>query len=726
MNKKLLLLISFFLSTAFWIFSTSSFAAISSIGFWRQQLPKLAIPSAATNTPVGVCSTAITVRTQNASGVNTNVTSNLTVNLATTAGLTFYSDENCSTAITSIVVPTGSSYNYIYVMKAATGSETITISAAGYTSYSQSATGSTNAFVWTGGGGNALWATGANWSGGAAPGASNEALFDGTCSANCSPTIAANISIKGIRIKSGYTGTITQNSGVTITLDTAGWVQADGTFAGGDSNFILWGGFYLSGGTFTSTSGTMSVYRKFTIANSPTFNHNSGTVNFGTAQVDDGISGTDAIGFYDVNFVGNGSSAALALNSIINAAGSVVLVDVGYGSSLVGTGTVRISQNLTIQGASWGVGNTVVFKMVGTGTITGSGAGSAISSLTIDTLGTTTFATTGSLDIAGDFLYLAGTVITTGSTVRFVGSNQAINSGAVIFQNVVFLNRYNAYITFTLTGTMTVAGDLTYSCSGYSAAVNSGTIDVSGNFYLIGSDFSGGTTLVRMVGTGTIYGTNSGSASGPLEIATAGTITFSNAANLDIRGNFTYTSGTVVTTGSTVRFVAIPVTVNSGAMSFNNLTFYQGLTSNNTITGTVKVDGNLSFNGLSYWPTSNGGTIEVLGNLSVAGTWGGGTTAIVAKGAGVKTVTRANSAYFPGTNITVNNAATVLTLASNWTLNTTQGIDVTAGSVDVAGYALSMKTLALNGNTLTKNGGTVTVNGSVIGTGSLYGGTVDP
>jgi hypothetical protein len=46
--------------------------------------------------------------------------------------------------------------------------------------------------------------------------------------------------------------------------------------------------------------------------------------------------------------------------------------------------------------------------------------------------------------------------------------------------------------------------------------------------------------------------------------------------------------------------------------------------------------------------------------------------------------------------------------------------------IDMAGFALTVKSLSLNGTVVTKGGGVLTVNGSVAGTGSLFGGTVNP
>jgi hypothetical protein len=68
---------------------------------------------------------------------------------------------------------------------------------------------------------------------------STDAVFfdPGYSTANC--TINANISVKGISINSGYTGTVTQSSGNTVTVGTSGYSQADGTFAGGIRRLML-------------------------------------------------------------------------------------------------------------------------------------------------------------------------------------------------------------------------------------------------------------------------------------------------------------------------------------------------------------------------------------------------------------------------------------------------------------------------------------------------------
>src|SRR3989338_7614237 len=137
---------------------------------------------------------------------------------------------------------------------------------------------------------------------GTVPGSSDIAVFDADCDSNA--TIAANWSVAGIDMKSGYTGTVTQNTSITVTVGTSDWIQAEGTFTGGNSTIDMNDDFTLSGGTFTSTSGTLFVAGTFK-RSSGTFTHNSGNVvldntasktltntqNFNNLTINDGLVG---------------------------------------------------------------------------------------------------------------------------------------------------------------------------------------------------------------------------------------------------------------------------------------------------------------------------------------------------------------------------------------------------------------------------------------------------
>jgi len=115
-----------------------------------------------------------------------------------------------------------------------------------------------------------------------APGSSDIATFNGANTNNA--TLDTTVNVAGMDIRSdgggsGYTGTITQGSGIAVTIGTSNFSQAAGTFTGSAASITNNGTFTLSGGTFTSTSGTMTANSTFTKSGG-TFTHNNGTVTF--------------------------------------------------------------------------------------------------------------------------------------------------------------------------------------------------------------------------------------------------------------------------------------------------------------------------------------------------------------------------------------------------------------------------------------------------------------
>ena len=151
---------------------------------------------------------------------------------------------------------------------------TITISFLVYAKLSLAATA-----TWTNTGGDGLWSTCANWSGGTGtggcPGSSDIATFNNTSTANIA--IDTTASVAGVSIASTYSGIITQNTGVTVTIGSSGFTQAGGTFTGGNSTIDISGVFNLSSGTFTAPSNTTTVTGNFTISGG-TFNASGGIV----------------------------------------------------------------------------------------------------------------------------------------------------------------------------------------------------------------------------------------------------------------------------------------------------------------------------------------------------------------------------------------------------------------------------------------------------------------
>lgn len=137
---------------------------------------------------------------------------------------------------------------------------------------------------WVGSAGG-LWNSSANWAssagicsgtgGASVPGASDVAIFTSSCTSNVTIDPAADLA--GLDIQSGYTGTVTQGSGITVTIGSSNFSQAAGTFTGAAVAIDINGSFSLTGGTFTSTSGTLTVSGNWTHSGG-TFTHNSGSV----------------------------------------------------------------------------------------------------------------------------------------------------------------------------------------------------------------------------------------------------------------------------------------------------------------------------------------------------------------------------------------------------------------------------------------------------------------
>ena len=99
------------------------------------------------NGTYGQCLPAISIQTQNAANVATNVTADTTVNLATgNFGVggsgTFYSDSGCTTPITSVQISNGNNSASFFYKATGRGDGThdITVSASGLTSATQTQT----------------------------------------------------------------------------------------------------------------------------------------------------------------------------------------------------------------------------------------------------------------------------------------------------------------------------------------------------------------------------------------------------------------------------------------------------------------------------------------------------------------------------------------------------------------------------------------------------------
>lgn len=386
-------------------------------------------------------------------------------------------------------------------------------------------------FTWTGAGGNSNWNQSGNWcgslvagvcAGGPAPGASDTAIFDGTCSSNCSATINASIDIGGLALNSGYAGTVTQGAGFSVTVETGGYSQAAGTFVGGSSAMTDNGNFTMTGGTFTSTSGTFTVSPSFSadttifsIGAGATFNASTGNIAFAPSiYVPCGYGKMGTIDF---------SGASMSLNDVtispVRACGQVHSIAVNTGKTLVVNGNLTHSTgslygNLNLKGNlivnADAVGGTGVITMNSSTGQTYSGAGGTTANLVIsNSAGVTEAAGSTGLNI-GSFTLTQGSFTAPVSTFKvapFITANSTIFSIA-------------SGTTFNLPATTNV----TFAPDGPSCArVNNGTID-----------FPGSSLNLNDVTIASIYGCSQ-----------AETVTVNTGKTLVVNGNLTHSSGTI-------------------------------------------------------------------------------------------------------------------------------------------------------------------------------------
>jgi hypothetical protein len=320
-------------------------------------------------------------------------------------------------------------------------------------------------FSWTGKGADANWTTVENWHGGVPPSLYDTAVFDSNCLSNCSPLIDTSIVVKGIRLLNGYSGTITQGVGKTITLGENGWLQTSGTFAGSNGDISMpSGGFVLGGGSFTSTSGRLSVRytrdhgpqyaetRSLMVLSGGTFAHNGGLVAIG---IDDRNTCTGAEGTVALNGGFNLILNELEISSTnpgcqpsyldISGSGQVVVLGaMGHQQNyLTGSIPIQVHGDLMVGELSDGGDNSIVLNGTGAQTYTYN-SGGWTGRLSIDKASGAVSPAPGTTDLkVGGLSVLQGSftapsnMLTVYQLLTAVGSNTAIKvgSGAVYDPN---------------------------------------------------------------------------------------------------------------------------------------------------------------------------------------------------------------------------------------------------------------------------------------------------
>jgi hypothetical protein len=323
---------------------------------------------------------------------------------------------------------------------------------------------------------------------------------------------------------------------------------------------------------------------------------------------------------------------------------------------------------------------------------------------------TGTITTSNNLNVLSNCTLSSGTTISGTSNLVFATTTTAtltMNGASVTGVNEI---RFFGSVTYTLADTWTVSN---VRFSSNNTVLNSGTLNVTGNF-TVAAQPAAGTTQINLTGTGTWSGNNA--VQNPLTINTSGTITLSGT--IQVNGgstrSFTYSGGTIVTTGSTLILNAITLVGNWSSINFNNLT-QTGAGTTTTLSSDLNVLGTFGFIGTSTVTLNGVYNINVSGNLthSSSGVLGGQPT-IILNGTGTWSNTSTGSLRL---NVNINTSGTI-TLGSsisyaNTTITYTTGTIVNTGSTLTLVSTTTLNTSGMTWNNVTISAGTITLNSTL-------------
>lgn len=453
-----------------------------------------------------------------------------------------------------------------------------------------------------------LWSNTANWSttsggvgGASVPVGVDKAIFNSLGNGNC--TIGSAVSVGGIQIISGYSGTINHTSG-TLSIGSSNFSIASGSFNTG-AYFSCGGTFLISGGTFTSTSNS-NFTNSFTLSggslnfnsgiNSPTltgsflqsggifnctssqfhylgtsftktagtFNHSAGTFRFanaGLVQINTNIT----IAFFDLLFNGNSATTNYNLNNdslFVNG----TLSFAGSSQFKMTSGTLIAKGNLTLSN-TYNANNSHTASIIIKGssdqsfTSSVSVGSSRLPDLIIDkSAGNLYFS--GNISVEGNWTFINGNVLPQTSTVIFYNTGKSIDAKGISS----LMDFYNATLgdanTRTLTGELTVQNVM---------SLQTGRLLLNANSLVLENSSTGALT----VSTGGIISENTSNLSKVVWMigTTTGAhvIPFENMSVFDIPFTFNLTSGdagtvtisTYPTANDNTPFPVIPQTVTN-------------------------------------------------------------------------------------------------------------------------------------------------------------------
>lgn len=296
-----------------------------------------------------------------------------------------------------------------------------------------------NPFVWTGSAADGNWATASNWKGNTIPGVSDKAIFNSTCiGAPCTVVSNTNVTIGGLVLSKGFTGSVTFNSnfncGAQDLIVDGGTLSINST-----GTKTIQGNFQMNGGTFNLSTTQINVMKNFSLL-AGTFNHSFGQVRFAGSSGTNQIVAPNVV-FMDVSFNGTWvtydlGGQALKINGLLTLAqvsgGSInngTLEARGHLQSTAGyAGSVEFLlngislQNVTTTAGSWPTGKWTVNKASGSVSLNGN--------LSLNGAGQDFEILAGTVDMVG-FNFNVSDVLTLNSGTQIVRSGGTLSYGSL-------------------------------------------------------------------------------------------------------------------------------------------------------------------------------------------------------------------------------------------------------------------------------------------------------
>lgn len=428
--------------------------------------------------------------------------------------------------------------------------------------------------------------------------ATNVFYVNSTCSLNVAPIAFNAFQINGISTVCTLLDNITVNGELRFNGSTACTVNGFNIYC--NSNVYIQPNYTINGTTVLQLVGASMTWTHQTVSymGLPIFINTSGTLTFGVngLRLSGGTSliytaGTLA-GSYYLYF---GGSRILDLNTSVwlqftNAIATTItlLSDLNIsGNFSNGSGTLTINGLYKVYiGGNLTRSSNTVFSGTASLEMNGTGIWSDLYQaqifgfdLTINTTGTITIS--GTVRINEAFTYVAGTVITTGSTLVLPSNGVSYDLNGIVF-NIV---QFNGGQTRTFLSDMTCR---TLNVTGAASTTNGSSIYFNNLQYQTTNGSIGlGTTTFVFAGTGTWSHSTTGRFSNNLVIDTgvSGVTTFTTS-NYITNGTVTHISGTVNQGVYTVT-LAGSATMDTSGMTWGTILVNGGVT---TLLSTLKAD----------------------------------------------------------------------------------------------------------------------------------------